>query len=192
MDYMQKPPITYISQWVPLSEADNLFQQLSTQINWQQESIIMYGKKVTVPRLVAWYGDENASYRYSGVLHKPMPWLPLLNNLKQSLAREISGPFNSVLCNYYRDGHDYMGWHSDDESELGIDPVIASISLGAERDFYFRHKETKMKYDIHLTHGSLLIMNSGCQQTWQHSLPKRLRCRQPRINLTFRNIFNLD
>jgi alkylated DNA repair dioxygenase AlkB len=146
----------------------------------------MFGKKIVVPRKVAWFGEKEALYNYSGVLHHPIQWLLPLKYIQEKLKQEKYIESNSALCNFYRDGQDYMGWHQDNEKELGKSPVIASISLGASRRFVFREKQTKETYSIILTQGSLLIMKNGCQKQWQHSLPKMSRVKERRINLTFR------
>ncbi|MEE4244779.1 MAG: alpha-ketoglutarate-dependent dioxygenase AlkB [Kangiellaceae bacterium] len=168
--------------------AETLFQQLTDDINWQSETIVMYGRKVTVPRLVAWYGDKGASYRYSGVIHHPLPWIEPLSLIRRQLEQVTGARFNSVLANLYRDGHDYMGWHSDNESELGTEPTIASVSLGGPRFFDFRNNQSQDKYRVELVPGSVLVMKGQFQQQWQHQVPKQLRVTQPRINLTYRFI----
>ncbi len=183
---MNKPSITLIHNWLEPSHAEQLFKELLTTIHWQSETIKMFGKSIMVPRKVAWYGDDGAMYKYSGVIHKPLPWITLLSTLKQKLAVEHTLNFNSVLCNLYNDGMDYMGWHRDNEPELGPDPLIASVSFGAARRFMFRHNVSGKKYEINLTPGSLLVMHEGCQRHWKHCLPKMRGVKHPRINLTFR------
>jgi alkylated DNA repair dioxygenase AlkB len=183
---MHNPPITLINNWLDPSHAEELFIQLLTTIHWQTETIKMFGKLITVPRKVAWYGDKHATYRYSGITHKPEKWLTPLQALQQKLTLQHDLTFNSVLCNLYNDGIDAMGWHQDNEPELGYDPVIASVSLGATRRFIFRHTVSGEKHEINLNSGSLLIMREGCQRHWKHSLPKMRRVKHPRINLTFR------
>ncbi len=182
-------PITYLEQVITPAMADSCFARLQNAIAWQTENLMMFGKTVRVPRLVAWYGDPGSRYTYARVAHEPLPWLPLLADIKQHVEALCHCTFNSVLANYYRDGQDYMGWHSDNESELGEKPVIASFSLGATRKFVLRHKQHATKITLNLTHGSLLIMHANTQQHWQHSLPKMKRVTAPRINLTFRNIY---
>jgi alkylated DNA repair dioxygenase AlkB len=169
---------------------DVLLRELIDNIRWKQESIKIYGKKHPQPRLSAWYGDENAAYSYSGIKLQPMAWTPLLSAIK-SRVETISGySFNSVLLNYYRDQNDCMGMHSDDESDLGTQPVIASLSLGEERDFILKHKYRKdiKTIKLPLSCGSLLLMKGDTQARWKHGIN---RLRQPcgaRVNLTFRQI----
>jgi alkylated DNA repair dioxygenase AlkB len=144
-----------------------------------------------MPRLTAWYGDPGSVYTYSNIEMQPEPWSNLLKSMKDTISEFCKVEFNSVLLNLYRDGDDSMGWHSDDEKELGLKPVIASLSFGGERVFRFRHKSKKdLKYSVNLCHGSLLIMKGETQEFWQHSLPKTKKKVPSRINLTFRRIFN--
>lgn len=167
-------------------EADRMFEQLREDTDWEQERTVMYGREVRAPRLTAWYGD--ASYKYSGVTHDPRPWTRLLQELRERVEAAADRSFNSVLLNFYRDGNDSVAWHCDDEPELGRAPVIASLSLGAERVFQLKHKSRSdlPRVDIMLPHGSLLIMAGVCQSHWKHQLPKRKGLRAGRINLTFR------
>ena len=171
--------------------ADHYFRTLYEDIDWQQEQLFLYGRQVNVPRLMAWHGDGEVTYRYSGVDHIALPWIQPLSEIRKMLADKLSETFNGVLLNLYRDGRDSMGWHSDDEPELGIEPVIASVSLGQERNFQFRRRENHAeKVSLVLPHGSLLVMLGDSQLKWQHQIPKSSRSMQPRINLTFRNISN--
>lgn len=176
--------------WLPnyfTSEQANAYHhQLLEQLAWRQDNIMMFGKQIAIPRLQAWYGD--ASYTYSNLKLEPLPWNPLLNSLKAHCEKVADSQFNSVLANLYRDGQDSNGWHSDDEKELGINPVIASVSFGAERRFLLRHKMTGEKVEFNLTSGSLLIMAGETQHHWQHTIPKTKRFVEPRINLTFRKV----
>lgn len=179
-----------IKQFYSYTEADSLFQQLLTELAWQEESIFLYGRWVKVPRLMCWYGDKHASYQYSHVVHQPLPWITSLKTIQQ-LVENISGyRFNSVLGNLYRDGNDSMGCHADDEPELGKNPVIASLSLGDSRLLKFKHPQQKITLDVPLEHGDLLIMAGTLQNHWQHSLPKTRLKKSARINLTFRTIFS--
>ena len=170
-------------------EALRLFQALHAGIHWRQEEVVIFGRRRQVPRVVAWHGDPGASYRYSGTDHHPEPWTPALERVRARVC-ELSGTeFNAVLLNLYRDGRDGMGWHADDEPELGRDPVIASVSLGAPRRFCLRHRRRKdLKLDLELPHGSLLVMSGPMQHHWVHALPKTRRPLGERINLTFRRI----
>lgn len=169
--------------------AAQLFDDLRRSIDWQQESILMFGRRVLVPRLVAWHGDPGTSYTYSGTLHGPSPWTPPLACIRDRVAGLCSARFNAVLLNLYRDGRDGMGWHSDDEAELGRNPVIASVSLGATRRFCLRHRKRRdLKLDLPLPHGSLLCMAGATQHHWVHALPKTRALVGERINLTFRYV----
>jgi alkylated DNA repair dioxygenase AlkB len=170
-------------------EASRLYDVLRDGIGWQQEEVLIFGQRRRVPRLVAWHGDPGARYRYSGTDHDPEPWTPELERLRARVY-ELSGvEFNAVLLNYYRDGRDGMGWHADDEPELGRNPAIASVSLGAPRRFCLRHRRRKdLKLDLELPHGSLLVMSGPTQHHWLHALPKTRRPVGERINLTFRRV----
>ena len=167
-----------------------LYESLINGLQWQNESIRMYGKLIPVPRLVCWYGDEGANYAYSGIDHAPLPWNPVLKEIRNKIETATQLHFNSVLGNLYRDERDSMGWHADKEKELGINPSIASVSLGESRSFKLRHNRTKEITSINLPHGSLLLMTGALQHHWQHSLPKCREPKSPRINLTFRLIVN--
>lgn len=158
-------------------------------INWKHEAIKMFGKSVLQPRFTAWHGDEGKSYTYSNLKMQPETWNEGLLKIKSKIETVSSHSFNSVLLNLYRDGNDYMGWHSDDERELGQNPTIASLNLGEARRFLFRRKENNAeKVEILLNHGSLLLMKEETQHFWQHSLPKQAKTKGIRINLTFRTI----
>ncbi len=180
------------SQFIPAVEADVILEQLLSDIDWQQRSITLFGKTIPQPRLTAWYGDPGAAYRYSGLYWEPLPWTPLLRSLKNRIEQQTGLTFNSVLLNLYRHGQDSMGWHSDDEPELGKNPAIASLSFGASRRFLLRHRQDKtLKQTLHLGHGSLLLMKGETQHHWHHQLPKTPQIDQPRVNLTFRQIVGL-
>lgn len=172
----------------PMPYTDDIFQRLHTQIDWRQEFITLYGKRHPQPRLTAWYGDAGATYRYSGLTLKPCPWVPVLQTAKSLVESAARHRFNSVLLNLYRTGQDSMGWHSDNEPELGRHPVIASLSFGATRRFIMRHCDRKdlPKVELCLSHGSLVIMQGKTQHCWQHQVPKTAKPVGPRINLTFR------
>ena len=159
-------------------------------IRWKQQSLKMFGRQIDLPRLTAWYGDVGASYSYSGIESEPEPWNDALLYLKRKIESCTENSFNSVLLNWYRDGEDHLSWHSDDEPELGKNPVIASASFGAPRDFLLRRiNNRKQKLIIPLVHGSLLVMSGALQHHWEHSIPKRKRIDSPRFNLTFRNVY---
>jgi alkylated DNA repair dioxygenase AlkB len=171
------------------SEAGELFDELRRQIEWRQEEILMFGRRVPVPRRVAWHGDPGASYTYSGTEHHPLPWTPALARVRERVTGLTHVDFNAVLLNLYRDGRDGMGWHADDEPELGRNPVIASVSLGATRRFCLRHRRRKdLRLDVPLTHGSLLLLSGATQHHWVHALPKTAAAVGERINLTFRRV----
>jgi len=170
--------------------AQELFERLLRDIDWREESITLYGKTFLQPRLLAWYGDPQARYRYSRRVYRPLPWFPLLAELCERMAAQCDAPFNSVLANLYRDGRDSMGLHADDEPELGPRPVIASLSLGAERIFHLRHRHDRSMPPLRLPlpGGSLLIMAGDTQRNWKHEIRKTRRPCGLRINLTFRYI----
>ncbi|MGI0488051.1 alpha-ketoglutarate-dependent dioxygenase AlkB family protein [Pantanalinema rosaneae CENA516] len=167
--------------------SNRAFTELTQTIDWRQDRITIYGRSVLQPRLTAWYGDPGKVYTYSGITMVPSPWTDLLLNLKAIVESVTDVRFNSVLLNLYRDGNDSMGWHSDDEPELGKNPVIGSLSLGGTRRFLLRHRSQKTwKHQLELTSGSFLLMQGTTQQYWQHHIPKTKRPVPPRINLTFR------
>ncbi|MBS7663395.1 alpha-ketoglutarate-dependent dioxygenase AlkB [Pseudomonas lalucatii] len=175
--------------WLEPATAERWLRQLLAETPWQQPRLRLYGRELTVPRLVAWYGDAGACYRYSGLTHQPLPWTPLLAQIRQRLQAAVGQPLNGVLLNYYRDGNDSMGWHSDDEAELGADPLIASLNLGGSRRFDLRRKgQARIEHSLLLTHGSLLVMAGPTQHYWQHQVAKTRRPCAPRLNLTFRLI----
>jgi len=185
----QRGQLDCFPNWIADFEADELFREFSEQLQWAQPELNVYGRSVRTPRLVAWYGDAGATYQYSGALHKPLPWHSRLLQLKQRLEQQFELTLNSVLANFYRNGEDSMGWHSDNEKELGTEPVICSISLGQPRYFDYRLiQQPKEKHRIELGHGSLLIMRGKFQQWWQHQIPKQKRLQNGRINLTYRLI----
>ncbi|WP_046244443.1 alpha-ketoglutarate-dependent dioxygenase AlkB family protein [Hymenobacter terrenus] len=179
--------------FLPAAEADALLAHLTAEVAWEQRSIRLFGQQVPQPRLTAWYGDTAARYTYSGLTWEPRPWTPTLLALRQRVEAATGTPFNSVLLNRYRDGRDSMGWHSDDEPELGPAPAIASLSLGATRRFRLRPYRAQFRaglaeapFGLDLPNGSLLLMRGPTQQYWQHALPKTTRPVGPRLNLTFR------
>lgn len=170
-------------------ESDKLFHELLETIKWKQEFIKLYGKSISIPRLTAWYGNSDKSYTYSKIAMNPEPWNSTLLQIKSKIESLSEVEFNSVLLNLYRDGNDGVAWHSDDEPELGENPVIGSVSFGATRRFMFRHKYQKeLRKQIELTHGSFLFMSDSTQHFWQHQVPKTSKPVASRINLTFRVI----
>jgi alkylated DNA repair dioxygenase AlkB len=178
-------------RWLDAHDATAAMQALCEELPWAQHRIRLFGREVLTPRLCAWVGDAQASYAYSGTRFEPLPWTATLLGLRERLQREGIGRFNSVLANRYRDGHDSMGCHADDEPELGVEPVIASISLGATRRFRLRHRcNPGLRAELLLEHGSLLLMRGATQSNYLHDLPKTARPVGERINLTFRLVGN--
>ncbi|NQV98645.1 MAG: alpha-ketoglutarate-dependent dioxygenase AlkB [Rhodospirillales bacterium] len=164
-----------------------IFSRLMAEIDWQQETLFLFGRSLATPRLTAWYGD--AAYTYSGIEHPSRAWLAPLSELRQRVECLTSARFNTVLLNLYRDGSDSMSWHSDDEPELGDNPVIASLNFGATRRFRFRNiKDRSKTLAVDLDDASLLLMGGPIQHHWQHALPKSKKPLGPRINLTFRQV----
>jgi alkylated DNA repair dioxygenase AlkB len=176
-----------IDDFLSQSNANDVFQQLRSKIQWEQKEIIMFGKRVNQPRLIAWHGDK--SYTYSGVTLAPLPWTQQLLTLKQQVEVAAHASFNSALLNLYRNGQDSMGWHQDNERSLGHQPIIASVSLGESRKFKFKHcQQPNHNVDVVLRHGSLLIMSGMTQHLWKHCLPKSKKVENERLNITFRQI----
>ncbi|MFC3609285.1 alpha-ketoglutarate-dependent dioxygenase AlkB family protein [Stutzerimonas tarimensis] len=181
--------LRYLPYWVEPGVADSWLARLLEETPFEQPRVRLFGREHPVPRQVAWYGDPQARYRYSGLLHQPLRWTSLLAEIRTLLQAETGQPFNGVLLNLYRDGNDAMGWHSDDEPELGTEPVIASLSLGAPRRLDFRRKgTTRIGHSLTLGHGSLLVMSGSTQHHWQHQIARARRTSAPRLNLTFRLI----
>ena len=185
--------LKYIENFFNLDESQLYMRQLTQSVLWRREKIKMWGKEIVTKRRIAWYADDGKSYTYSGSTFSPSQWNNVLLQLKERVENYSEIKFNSVLLNEYPNGEVGMGWHSDDEKELGTDPIIASLSFGANRDFIFKHKTDKNieNVKLHLKSGSLLLMLGSTQHYWKHSLPKRLKVKEPRINLTFRNIIQL-
>ena len=176
------------SNWREIAP-ENLEQMEFTNINWKQDSINLYGKRIPLPRLTSWYGDSGKSYTYSGITSQPNEWNKGLLHIREMVERCAGVEFNSVLLNWYRDGEDHLSWHSDDEKELGVNPIIASANFGETRDFIVRRKDDKSKRVVlPLKHGTLLLMKGELQSFWEHSVPKRKNVRGSRFNLTFRRI----
>ena len=171
------------------SASDRLFDSLLKNISWQQETVQMFGKAMRIPRLTAWYGDEGATYKYSGIDHRPSPWTTELLEIKQRVEQVANAAFNSVLLNRYRNGSDSVSWHADDEPELGMNLVVASVSFGQARRFHLRHKtDSKLRQSSELSRGSLLLMRGQTQHNWLHQIPKSKKQMGERLNLTFRMI----
>jgi len=181
--------IQYVANAFTAREADRLFQSLLDVIPWRTATLTIAGQKRPLPRLQCWMADQGRSYSYSGLKLSPHPWNPDVLRIKARLEQLCEHSFNSVLLNYYRDGSDSVSWHADDETELGPNPIVASVSLGAERTLEFKPKFnlTTPKKQIVLGNGSILIMGKNIQNNWLHKLPKISGTIDPRISLTFRN-----
>lgn len=184
--------LRYAPRFLDANAADALFGMLLDDIAWEQHHVHLFGRKLPAPRLSCWVGDAGAAYTYSGTRFEPRPWPAALTKLREHLQARCNTHFNSVLANLYRDGQDAMAWHSDDEPELGPQPLIASLSLGATRRFVLRPrvKGSSRAQDLpmQLTHGSLLLMGGDCQCLYRHALPRTRCIVAPRINLTFRQV----
>ena len=177
-------------QWLELRRAENLKLQLQKSLHWEQSRIRIHGREIPIPRLNAWYGDPGCDYQYSGYRLPLHDWTSELLELRQQVQEETGKQFNSLLANWYRDGNDSVGWHSDDEPELGHNPVIASLSLGATRRFNLRHRTRAEEtlVSLALNSGSLLLMLGSTQHFWKHCVPKTRKSTFDRINLTFRYV----
>jgi alkylated DNA repair dioxygenase AlkB len=182
--------VLFYPEYFSTLESQRYLDSLQKEIIWKQEPIVIFGKKIMQPRLTAWVGDEGTTYRYSGLTMHPQKWTPSILEIKNKIESAANGvKFNSVLLNLYRDGHDSMGWHRDNEKELGPNPTIGSVTFGGERKFIFRHyQEKNLKKELLLTNGSYLVMKGETQHHWQHALPKMSRDPGVRINLTFRKL----
>jgi alkylated DNA repair dioxygenase AlkB len=185
-DYLE---IDYVKNFFKEEESIFFMESLKDKIKWNQDYINIFGKTHPLPRLTAWYGDRNKTYTYSGISMTSKTWNNELLEIKKKVDQYAKFNFNSVLLNYYRSGNDSNSWHSDDEKELGDDPIIGSVSLGGTRKFKLRNKKNKKKtHTIELERGSLLIMSGLTQQYWEHQIPKTKKIVSERINLTFRSI----
>lgn len=181
--------LAFDPHWLAAGDAHALLAALRATIAWEVHRVRLFGREYPSPRLSCWIGDAGASYRYSGARFEPHAWPDALQPLRDRLRGELGIDFNSVLANLYRDGRDAMGWHSDDEPELGPLPVIASLSLGATRRFVLRHRrDPARRLALELPHGSLLVMAGATQRNYRHALPRTARPVGERINLTFRRI----
>ncbi|MEM9159927.1 MAG: alpha-ketoglutarate-dependent dioxygenase AlkB [Verrucomicrobiota bacterium] len=167
-------------------EAARLYDRLIAEVRWSRDVVRLFGKRIVTQREVAWFGDESFEYRYSNESRVAMVWTPLLSALKDKVESVCGSRFNSVLLNFYHDGSEGMGWHSDDEKELGDEPLIASLSFGATRRFDMRHKKTGETVKVFLESGSLWVMSGASQERWKHQAPKQLKIKEGRVNLTFR------
>ncbi len=188
---MPNAEVTFYRNFFDSQESDRIFEILRDEINWRQDKMKLYGKDINLPRKTAWYGDMDKSYTFSGIHLNPEPWTPTLLEVKERIEDVAGVEFNSVLLNLYRHGNDGISWHTDEEPELGENPVIGSVSFGGTRKFMFRHRQDKdIKAEVELTDGSFLLMAGETQHFWQHQIPKTSRYVEPRINLTFRVILN--
>ena len=180
--------VNYYGKLLNQEVADNYFSKLSQNIEWQNDKILIFGKHIVTKRKVAWYGDKQFKYTYSKIPKLALSWTKELLEIKSAIENKTGESFNSCLLNLYHNGEENMSWHSDDEKDLKKNSAIASLSLGAERKFTFKHKESKEKVAFVLEHGSLLLMKNETQSFWLHQLPKTKLIKSPRINLTFRTI----
>ena len=178
----------YFPEFLTADESKQLFTQLLESTPWQQSRIRIAGRNLPIPRLNAWCGDTGANYGYSGTRLPLNCWTPELMQLRQRVEEIAQHRFNSALLNLYRDGNDSVAWHSDDEAELGPEPVIASVSLGAERRFQLKKKQGKERYELVLASGALLVMAGVTQKLWQHQVPKEKGVVGQRVNITFREV----
>lgn len=186
---LQDAELLYHPAFYDKTESDRIFKTLLETIEWKQDKIMMYGKELPLPRLSAWYGDNNKPYTYSGITLNPLPWTGELLQIKEKIEAEAKVKFSSVLLNRYRDGQDYVGWHTDAEKELGKNPVIGSVNFGATRKFQLRRiDDHKEKFEVELKHGTFLLMQGSTQHYWQHQVPKTATKIGERLNLTFRVI----
>lgn len=179
--------IYYGKLWTE-QEANHYFNKLLETIEWRNDELMMFGKRIITKRKVGWYGEKPFNYTYSKTTKQALPWTEELLKLKARIEKESGETFNSCLLNLYHSGDEGMGWHTDAEPELKKNGAIASVSFGAQRKFVFKHKERKNKVELFLEHGSLLIMKDTTQSYWQHTLPKTKKVTTPRVNLTFRTI----
>ena len=171
-----------------IEDSNEFYNELFQQIEWENDQAFIFGKHIITKRKVAWYADQNYDYTYSNVTKRALKWTPSLLKIKAKVEQTTGLTFNSCLLNLYHNGSEGMAWHSDDEKALGVNTNIASVSFGAERKFCFKHKNTKEKIDVFLSHGSLLVMQGTTQTHWLHRLPPTKKVQSPRINLTFRTI----
>ncbi len=181
--------ISYYSNFFDVEKSNELFSKLKSEIPWQLDHITVFGKSHPQPRLTSLFGNEGKPYGYSNIIMQPNPWSPLIMYIKNQIEEICQETFTTVLLNKYRDGKDSNGWHADNEKELGKNPIIVSVSFGAERIFQMKHNSIKnLKQNIVLEHGSLLLMKGTTQHFWKHQIPKTAKKINERINLTFRII----
>ena len=182
----RKSEIIFWPNWLDGQQADKLLATAITKTPWREDMINIAGRRIPVPRLQNWFGTPDTSYTYSGIRLQAQAFPIWMDSVRVAVEQVTGHPFNRALVNYYRHGRDSVDWHADDEPELGVEPLVASLSLGAERVFQLRHNQTKERLSVSLPHGSLLLMGAGIQDYWQHRLAKVSGLEQPRVNFTFR------
>jgi len=182
--------VNYYDRIISTSDSYQYLEKLLNKILWKNDEVVIYGKRITTKRKMAWYGDKPYKYTYSNTTKTALPWIDDLVALKLLIEQQTGETFNSCLLNLYHDGSEGMSWHCDSEEELEKNSAIASLSLGAERKFLFKHKQDKDKVSLFLQSGSLLIMKGETQKNWLHSLPPTRTINSPRVNLTFRTIID--
>lgn len=179
-----------------IENTDEVYQALLTELPWQSDVVTLFGKTHITTRQIVWMGESNTTYQYSGQSHQAIAWSATVFHMKQYVEQQLSNiginvDFNCCLLNYYPSGNDGMGYHADDEKELGAQPIIASLSLGATRKFVLKHKETQDKVELHLESGQLIVMHGDTQKYWKHTITKTKAVSTVRISLTFRQILSL-
>ncbi|HET8752810.1 MAG TPA: alpha-ketoglutarate-dependent dioxygenase AlkB [Salinimicrobium sp.] len=180
--------LIYYGKILSAAEAENYFKILMETVPWKNDEMVIFGKRIVTSRKIAWFANENTSYTYSNTTKQAFPWTKELLELKKRVEEISKTQFNSCLLNLYHSGEEGLGWHSDNEKTLGENPIIASLSLGAERKFMLKHKISKKNISLTPENGSLLVMKDETQENWLHSLPKTKKVKTPRINLTFREM----
>jgi alkylated DNA repair dioxygenase AlkB len=180
--------VKYYDTIMSVSEANKYLDNLLNKVEWKNDEVINFGKRIVTKRKIAWYGDKPFKYTYSNTTKQALPWINELQELKKLVEKKLGETFNSCLLNLYHNGSEGMTWHSDAEKDLKINAPIASLSFGAERKFSFKHKKTEETVSLVLQHGSLLVMEGETQSHWLHSLPTTKKTHLPRVNLTFRTI----
>lgn len=180
--------VNYYGSIIPIEKAQQYYEKLLEDINWENDKAIIFGKLIITKRKVAWYGDKPFNYTYSKTTKSALPWTKELLELKEMIEQKTGETFNSCLLNLYHTGEEGMSWHSDGEKDLKENGAIASLSFGAERKFLFKHKVSKQNVSVQLEKGSLLVMKGATQTHWLHRLPPTKKVKTPRINLTFRTI----
>ncbi|TCK66785.1 alkylated DNA repair dioxygenase AlkB [Winogradskyella wandonensis] len=184
--------LIYYPNFLSKQEADQLFDTLKQETDWQEDDIKIFGKVYKQPRLTTLYGENNQPYAYSSITMNPKPFTHEVKAIKTKIETKTEHQFNTVLLNLYRNGNDSNGWHADNEKELGKNPVIASLTIGEERPFHFKHRKFKEeRHKLILKHGSLLIMKGAMQHHWLHQIAKTKKAIGERINLTFRKLVSL-